>query len=90
MAWLVGVGSLCVQTRLPVLCLLLITDNSQILEGLATIIASGIAVWVLPEGLATAPFFTEEERAFASNPISRPKCFIILILLVRSQTFSNG
>ena len=60
------------------------------MEGLATIIASGVAAWVLPEGLATAPFFTEEERVFASNPISRPNFFIILISLVRSQTFSNG
>lgn len=36
-----------------------------ILEGLATVVAGGIAAWFLPESLATASFFTEEERAFA-------------------------
>ncbi|KAF4619635.1 hypothetical protein D9613_005095 [Agrocybe pediades] len=36
-----------------------------ILEGLATVIASFIAAWYLPESLATAHFFTDEEREFA-------------------------
>ncbi|KAF8974760.1 MFS transporter [Flammula alnicola] len=36
-----------------------------ILEGLATIICSIIAAYFLPETLAAASFFTEEERAFA-------------------------
>ncbi|KDR83760.1 hypothetical protein GALMADRAFT_86283 [Galerina marginata CBS 339.88] len=36
-----------------------------ILEGIATVIASFIAAYFLPESLETASFFTEEERAFA-------------------------
>jgi len=36
-----------------------------ILEGIATVIASLIAAYFLPESLETASFFTEEERAFA-------------------------
>ncbi|KAF8812453.1 MFS general substrate transporter [Phlegmacium glaucopus] len=36
-----------------------------ILEGIATVIAGFIAAFILPESLDNAPFFTEEERAFA-------------------------
>ncbi|KAF8165361.1 MFS general substrate transporter [Crassisporium funariophilum] len=53
-----------------------------ILEGLATILASVIAAYILPEGLSTASFLTEEERIFAvrrfrlddiTMPISSPE-----------------
>uniref|UniRef100_A0A0W0FIY0 Putative MFS transporter n=2 Tax=Moniliophthora roreri TaxID=221103 RepID=A0A0W0FIY0_MONRR len=36
-----------------------------ILEGMATILLAGVAAIFLPETLATAKFFTEEERTFA-------------------------
>lgn len=49
----------------------------QILEGLATIIASFIAAWVLPADVSTARFLSAEEKAFASKPISRRVLLLI-------------
>ena len=56
---------LCAHAYLQIYPVLRDSRLSQILEGLATVIASFIAAWFLPEGLATAPFFTDEEREFA-------------------------
>lgn len=49
----------------------------QILEGLATIIASFIAAWVLPADVSTARFLSAEEKAFASKLIS---CRVLLLV----------
>ncbi|KAG6817392.1 hypothetical protein H0H87_009036 [Tephrocybe sp. NHM501043] len=47
--------------------LLCLTSHSQILEGLATILASLVAAYILPADIESARFLTEEERAFASK-----------------------
>lgn len=49
----------------------------QILEGLATIVASFIAAWVLPADVPTARFLSAEEKAFASKPIP---CRVLLLV----------
>ena len=38
-----------------------------ILEGIVTIVCSTVAVWVLPANVASARFFTLEEREFAGQ-----------------------
>lgn len=48
-----------------------------ILEGIVTALLSIVAALWLPAGLATAKFFTDEERAFAGNDmflLPKPHC----------------
>lgn len=42
-----------------------LTCLPQILEGLATVIASLISASILPSDISSAKFLTDEERAFA-------------------------